>query len=656
MLSRKTKTLLFCLALLLLGVSVTSGNLDGVFRIASAHAAFSAESEELMNTIAKLITYAITAMNVLLWIVFRILEIVLDPVFMFDIQAGGADGPLLQMLHNIWMLTRDLMNIIFALLLVVGAVITIVKANTETVKGYRAKFVIAVILVNFSWFVPRVVLDVVQVLTYTVYQIPSMIDAGGAAATCKLPKLDGGIDENCFVVTDVKFLEETERLPGPKTGATTYYGWKCPLEGLVCFYAEDYKKAKVETSSVVINGLILNHAKLSLLPSVVSPKAAAPAAAGVKDESDVRKLLTFLIRITIILLLHIGMLFPLLAITVAFLIRIPILWVTMAFMPVAFLGFLIGDKLGGFNPMEIWKRFLSAAFLPALVAVPFAIGFVMINAGTSTPMPGGLAPLNAVLPLFAGVKDIWQLLWMLISFFILWTGVFMILNKDSIISKFTQPIEGFGKELGKFALKAPSALPILPGPGGSKASAGQYMKAFHPRNLNAAISDGSFGTKDDPFADLRLDRMLYGTSASQQENARKVIKNNKNIVTTHINQTITLDNATASAADQQAKIEELFNKLKNDGHLSDPNFRNLDKNTMMEALLHQQSELEDATKIKLRQALDKARQAAAPPPAAPGAGGGAPAPAAPGGPAPAGGPGGAPPAGAPPAPGAPPRP
>ena len=81
-------------------------------------------ADVFINQLTQLVGMLITAMNVLAWMVFKALDLVMDPNFMFARPPGGGDGALLEMLHNIWQLSRDLMNVIFAVLLLVGAVMT----------------------------------------------------------------------------------------------------------------------------------------------------------------------------------------------------------------------------------------------------------------------------------------------------------------------------------------------------------------------------------------------------------------------------------------------------------------------------------------------------------------------------------------------------
>lgn len=489
----KTKYLLQIPLLFFIGFAIQRMGLDGLLGLPHALAADTA-SEDFMGMVSYAVGLIITGMNLIMWILFQLLDILLNPVFILDVGTGqnGGDGPLLVMLHEIWQLMRDLVNIIFAVLLVVGAIITIVKANTETVKNYRVKFILAVVLVNFSWFVPRVILDVSQVLTYTIYQIPGTFRNGPNAVECtimKKNKTTGDMEKkDCMVITEVKFLEQTrnvEEITGETEGVT---GWVCPLKDLVCYEQKSFNNnPQAWTSSSIINGLIINHAHLRVLANIQQPD---PPAGQV---GEVREMITFLMRMLLVLLIHIALFFPLLAMVVAFFIRIPVLWITMAFMPLAFLGFVIGDKMGEMDTIKkIWKRFLSAAFLPTLVAIPMTIGFILINAGANVRPPPGFSKLNTFIPLLASVQDFWELLWMFLAIFVLWTETFAILNKDELIGKFTQPIENYGKGLGKFALKAPLAAPIIPAPAGSgkpPTSVLAQFKKFDPRALNADIDD-----------------------------------------------------------------------------------------------------------------------------------------------------------------------
>lgn len=565
---------------------VQSAGLD-VFSVPVAHAAAVIDAKPIMDGITEILGFLITAMNVLMWVLFRLLDIVLDPVFIFDLNAGGADGPLLDMLHEIWQLTRDIMNIIFAILLVVGAVMTIIKADMELVKSYRAKFVIAIILINFSWFIPRVILDVSQVLTYTVYQIPSLLVTKGIP--CMVPgSVDGTIPSSpCKMVVNVKFLEETDTIVAAPPGAALPR-WECPIADFICVEYAAYVAPAIWDHNPVLNGLIINHARLGVLAEVIDPRAGGVVAP--PPGREIRELMTFLIRAVIVLLIHIALFFPMLALVVAFFIRIPILWITMAFMPIAFLGFVIGDKIPNFNPVEkIWKKFITVALLPAIVAIPLSVGFVMINAGTSIPAPPGVG--GTIIPILADVKDIWQILWMMMALMVMWVGVFAALKQDEFIGKIVEPIKGYGEMLGKAALKAPLAAPIIPMAGGAKSPL-ELLKT--PRNIADTINaTGRLASRES---------LAGGLDPAKTKDIADKVKSNPTLNVDIKNDITNIDSA--PPADQKAKLDAMVNKIQTEGrNKDDADLKNISRPKVWQVLLSDTSHLSAEEKEKLRKAL-----------------------------------------------------
>ncbi len=457
---------------------------------ASAAAGDPLISSDIMTNISGFMSMMITIMDVGMWVIFKLLNVVMDPATIFDQDITGNSG-ILEMMHNIWMLSRDLMNLIFAFLLIIGAVYIVVQPpkGKEFVGSYAAKFVMAVVFVNFSWFVPRVIFDFSQVAAYTVYQLPSLIESDAA---CQVPPVGGAKGakmESCEVVTNVLFLSEIER-SGVTDGKD---GWRCPVNNFVCYQAMRMDDPNLEASptSKIINGIIINHARLRSLVYLADPGVGA---ARVGDKRYVA-MLTFIIKLSMVFIIHIALFFPMLALLVAFFLRIPILWLTMAFMPFVFLEFVVGNKFGEHSPMQyLWQGFLKAAFMPALVGIPLSIGFILLNAGNNIAPPARLAAgVDGIIPVFSDVHTFWQLLWMMLALGILWFGVFSVLKGNSIIGGITNRIGDFGKNAGKLALQAPLALPILP----IGANGKSIMEAMHDidpqRHLNELRIGGRFG-------------------------------------------------------------------------------------------------------------------------------------------------------------------
>ncbi len=440
------------------------------------------------NFIGTMVVKAITVINLLTWILFGFLNYLLDPRFIFDMNDSGQEGAFMEILNQIWQLSRDITNIGFAIALVAAAVVMIVKADKSVISDKVGSFVLTIILVNFSWFIPRVILDVANVATATVFGIPSLLNQAGGQQ-CKYvgasaeenctAKGDGTYDCDCIIITNMQiFVDNWEDLDKQTA-------WDCPGNELFCYKYEKMEPDTVASYSAILNGLIVNHGRLRELGRVPASLAGG---------SKISELIVFIMRELLLLAFHIAFFFPLLAMTVAFFLRIPILWITMAFMPFYFLGRILPDsikEITGDKMDEIMKQFLKAAFLPTIVAIPLSIGFIMINAGSQLT---GNASAGISIRLFDGVSNLHQLLWMCMSMGVLWVGVFEALKDKGIMSKGVEGIQNYGQSLGSLAGKVALSTP-LPVPGGN---ALKFFKDNHPAVLANAVERNGWKGLFDP--------------------------------------------------------------------------------------------------------------------------------------------------------------
>ncbi len=444
-------------------------------------------------------SFLITIINSIIWFLFMFLDQVLDPIWIFDLEGGPG---LTNMLREIWQLCRDLVNLGLALGLIAGAIVMIVKSDATMIKTALPKFVMAVVLVNFSWFLPRAVFDAAQILTYTVYQIPSLLDNTG----CVLPPTATEPSRPCDVVVDYAFFDQTQLIDlngvlRANNGQPLTTGWTCILRPLVCIRKVSIGSPEATVNahmhSGVLNGLIVNHARLQSLIQISDPRAGGigPLPGGPVEQS--LGLIAEVIKLVIILLFHVAIFFPLLALVAAFFMRIPVLWVTMAFMPLTALGYVFGDSVfGEMNPKKLFmEQFINAVFLPAKVAVPFTIGFIMVNAGAQTSPPG---VFNSIQPIavFSSVSSLWQMMWMIISIYIVWKYSFESLKSGGeTVNFFTEGIKGFGQNAFKLAQQGLLNVPIIPIPNakdGAKASVADLGFALNPQTgLNQIRAGGS---------------------------------------------------------------------------------------------------------------------------------------------------------------------
>src|SRR3989344_2303528 len=110
---RTHKNFLFVGALaFLLGVQGTG--LEDVFTVPVAHAAGMIDTAPLMEGVTVFLGFMITAMNVLMWVLFRLLDLVLDPNLMQHVEERSVGSAGIEVEDEDW---------------VEGAVMTIIKAD-----------------------------------------------------------------------------------------------------------------------------------------------------------------------------------------------------------------------------------------------------------------------------------------------------------------------------------------------------------------------------------------------------------------------------------------------------------------------------------------------------------------------------------------------
>ncbi len=504
-------------------------------------------SQSFVSAAVQVTMFLITVLNFLAWFFLSLLDHIMNPRFIFNLNEDGTDGALLFMLREIWQFSRDLVNLGFAIGLIVGAVMMIVTADGTKLKEHMPKFVLALVLVNFSWFVPRVLYDASQIVTYTIYQIPSMMGNAG----CVVPATGTDVGpQPCKVVLKFKFFTEQTRTINQTTGIDTAdnsTGWKCPLPPLVCIQTASINDAstQVRSETRVLDGLIVNHARLQTLAQIQNAEANVELGEGTPTMAALQRLLGIIVKLVVILVLHIAIVFPLIAMTAAFFIRIPVIWVSMAFMPLVALGYAFPKLREGEYKDLFWEwqnHFFQAIFLPARVAVPFVIGFIMLNAASQVAPPENFGDFP-LLPIFVGIRDLWQIMWMGIALFIIWDQSFKALKSDKagFMGHFTDKIQAVGSSLGSIATSIPMSIPILPlGAGGQKLSIGNILNTADPRAFASHL-------KNQPNLSLESNKEFFAQRAglrprapadltqfmqkAQQNNDVRITRNITNIVT-----------------------------------------------------------------------------------------------------------------------------
>jgi hypothetical protein len=297
-------------------------------------------------------------------------------------------------------------------------------------------------------------LDLSNILTVTIYSIPSVVKS----APCQTTNEEGELGEPCKIITEFKFFAKDPAAYD-----------SCPIIGNVVCIKTQNLEAKANSPHAILSGIVYNHAHLRYLARVVKPFGGPMESASVMGRLP--QLLTFTLLSALVVFFSVALLFPVLAMVVVFMVRIPIIWLTVAFMPLTFIGVVAGEYMSILNPKKIFDVFAKAAFLPVIVAIPFSVGFLMLNVAMSEPNQNLSVDLNLPtgVPLIAGVKDPWQLLWVGMAIAVVWWGAFKALTWDESFAKLVSPIQNAGASFGRFLFKLPLLLPLpLPAPEGSK--------------------------------------------------------------------------------------------------------------------------------------------------------------------------------------------
>jgi hypothetical protein len=356
--------------------------------------------EEANSTMALLlyITYP------LIWVGISFIGVFMDNRFIF---GSGIE----EVLISTWRLMRDLVNIGFVIVLLAIAFYHVTGLDidayglTKEVKQNMKKFVLAVILVNFSFFAGKVVIDVANVFTTGIFAIPSDIISQtnyNVSELCAEEILGEKLDpaSGKMIQTVVGYERKNCKMPqnvlidfdalikkvskGPEEGASTQKEGEKPKtlqdawKDVIVFDSDENAEAKSDdkkydfnlkkhfTSNNIFFILAENVLKLRQLPNV---------AFTVQDTSDLDGMIALFLNgsFSLIFMFLYGVGFIVVAITL--LGRAVYIWAFFCFCPIIALTSVFGQtEIMGFGV----KKFFDNAFIPVKVALVTTLGFLLI--------------------------------------------------------------------------------------------------------------------------------------------------------------------------------------------------------------------------------------------------------------------------------------
>ena len=421
--------------------------------------AFAADttSQDVLETLAVSVGIFIKTLNQLLW--------------PFLLMIGGLmendmiTGPgMLERLRFIYVEVRDLVNIAFAVfLLVVALYNSLPFADADgnlAIKNAVPRLILGVILVNFTFMIGRVVIDMSTVVNSAVFALPEAVqdfdfdeeqnkleksfcmheDANGDLVPWSTSK--DGADE--IPIPTGIFCEEKEGEPGEYTGQMTPY------------IANTYF-SRLNSSNVAL---------------VMAVNMGAIEQLGLLKADSVDSVKALIVNGLFSLIMYAIFVISYLVLALVLLARVIVLWFALAFSPLAVLTYVIpglADQIGG-GGGDIVQRITKHLLAPVIIGITLTVGYLMISAYSefSAGFGGVAAVLNGVQSqaidqsfLLSGVSDFERLMIAVATIMVVWTGVFA--AAEGTLAEFaTSTIKDLGSSVGSAIARAPLLLPIIP--------------------------------------------------------------------------------------------------------------------------------------------------------------------------------------------------
>ena len=398
-------------------------------------------------------------------------------------------GKMGEMLKSIWIISRNIVNIVFVLILLYLAIKQIFFAGEGEGKTELKKalpnFVIMLVAINFSWLAVRVVIDAANVATNVVFAIPSGVR--GVVGACEI--VDDKPNRYCmpgniyYDFDSKKYVNrESGRCPTKEEvqeAKTT--GGELSESRVFCWQNLDYSRFSKNNAAYYLTYGI---ARVQNLTQANVPERGE--AVGLREISKAAIGFIFSVILELVYLIAFACLL------LALIFRVVFLWIFIAFSPFLVLIYYLQkdmpELVGESGKALGIGQFFQWAFVPVKVGAVFAVGFIMLSTGQvitefflSTAEKGGGIGLDFK-TLFQGIDNLQELLWFLMTTIVIWMGVFAVLAKLQGASFVFDHIKNYFKRAGVFAAKAGAYAPIFPlGEAGKKVSIAEAMEPFDIR-------------------------------------------------------------------------------------------------------------------------------------------------------------------------------
>jgi len=419
--------------------------------------------DEVFKTIAGLLTQVMRALQKILWPVMLAIGGLLGNDLLF---GAGMEERLLE----VWTQIRNLVNIAFVVILLGVALYNVIgfgKQDNFLLKTALPRIVIALIAVNFSFVAMKVILDVTNVLTVSIFALPASVSEDLKNTEIVGKEADGTLKvKNTDLESKIcksMFGDKADfdkRITSLKLSADAQKLLHCKAEGSSLVFTEEGRKFFAQYSprnaSLVMAVQLMN---------VVDVDKITQAASGGKfNLSDLSFTLLFSVVIYLLYAIAYVVLF------VVLLVRMVVLWVFIALSPVVAISLAFPDLLQkAGSDFDFKDKFIKHAIAPIMIAVPMTLGYIMLDAlkNISSGQIKNEFQLGALDVNTAGISDLQTMMVSFGAVAVVWVGVFAA-ARGTYAETLVEGIRSKLKTAGGTVFKAVKLLPLIPAGAGTK--------------------------------------------------------------------------------------------------------------------------------------------------------------------------------------------
>jgi hypothetical protein len=361
----------------------------------------------------------------------------------------------MEAIRPMWVIIRNLTNIGFVMVLLFlafGNLFSFGENGNWQIKDKLPKVIISLVVINFSLLGFRVVIDAVNV---------GMVSILSIADTVK--------EDNTAINLETVFSEKYDEMGSPCTSGTSckpYGEWinavLCQEEGSNCFAKFD--DTKIESGDSEVNNILLAFVvHFQGLKDLVLLAGKTDSGMQVFEQTIFSSVLA------------IAYIAALIAVFIAMLARIVVLWIALVFSPLIVAAWIMGFSDG--KGSELSETVITHLIMPLKIAAAFTVCYVMMSAMMGMEVFQDHGALQAGASLSTLAQGSVGILWKIASIVVFWKAAFWAIE-GSAAKGITDKIQTGTQELGKFAAETLSTRQVFPMGKGEKVSFNTLSKTL----------------------------------------------------------------------------------------------------------------------------------------------------------------------------------